>query len=111
METYFGDIRFAHSTLARKRLMTDLDSVIHDAEDLLRATAGDVSAKAAEIRARATVALERIKAASLVLREQTMEAAEVAARKASTVIRAHPYESIGVALGVGMVLGALFVRR
>jgi ElaB/YqjD/DUF883 family membrane-anchored ribosome-binding protein len=111
METYFGDMRFAHSTLARKRLMTDLDSLIHDSEDLLRATAGDVSARAAEIRARATAVLERIKAASLVLREQTMEAAEVAARKAGTVIRAHPYESIGVALGVGMVLGALFVRR
>jgi ElaB/YqjD/DUF883 family membrane-anchored ribosome-binding protein len=35
----------------------------------------------------------------------------VAAKKADTVIRAHPYESLGVAFGIGMLIGVLVGRK
>ena len=34
-----------------------------------------------------------------------------AAKKADTIIRDHPYESIGVAFGVGLLLGVLVTRK
>jgi ElaB/YqjD/DUF883 family membrane-anchored ribosome-binding protein len=32
-------------------------------------------------------------------------------RRTDRAIRAHPYESLAIALGVGMLVGALFARR
>lgn len=39
------------------------------------------------------------------------EKAVVSAKAADKVIRQHPYESIGVAFGVGLLIGVLVNRR
>lgn len=111
METHFNDIEHAHSTLARERVLADLRTLAHDAEDLLKATAGDLSEKAKEARQRVTAALERAKGTCENLQEQTLASARAAAKRADTVIRGHPYESIGVAFGVGLLIGVLVGRR
>jgi len=111
METHFEAIEKAHSAIARERVLTDLQTLTRDAEDLLKATAGDVSEKAKEARARVSAALERAKITCTHLQEQTVATAKAAARKADTVIRGHPYESIGVAFGVGVLIGVLVTRR
>lgn len=92
---------------ANERLVGDLKTVIHDAEDLLKATAGQAGEKLTEARARLTAALESAKGTCHRLEEET-----VAAAKATDVcIRDHPYESIGVAFGVGLLIGVLVGRR
>ena len=111
METHFENMEHAHSTLARQRVMADLKSLVRDSEDLLKATAGDVSEKAKEVRARISSALERAKETCEQLQEQTADSARAAAKKADMVIRTHPYESIGVALGVGLLIGVLATRK
>jgi ElaB/YqjD/DUF883 family membrane-anchored ribosome-binding protein len=111
METHFGNMEHTHSTLARARVMADLKSLVRDSEDLLRATAGDVSEKAKEARSRVTAALERAKATCEDLQEQTAATARAAARTADTTIREHPYESLGVAFGVGLLIGVLVTRK
>jgi MYXO-CTERM domain-containing protein len=61
----------------------------------------------AELRAKLNGALDKTKAFCGRVQERT-----VAAAKASDVtIRKHPYQSIGAAFGVGMLLGALVLRR
>ncbi|HNQ73696.1 MAG TPA: DUF883 family protein [Verrucomicrobiota bacterium] len=95
----------------RARVMADLKILTRDAEDLLRATVGDVSEKAKEARVRMTAALERAKITCAQLQEQTGATARAAARKADNLIREHPYESLGVAFGVGLLLGALLARK
>jgi ElaB/YqjD/DUF883 family membrane-anchored ribosome-binding protein len=45
------------------------------------------------------------------LQSQTVATAKAAAKKADVVIRDHPYESIGVAFGVGLLIGVLVARR
>jgi len=45
------------------------------------------------------------------LQNQAIAGAKAAAKKADTVIREHPYESLGVAFGVGLVIGVLVGRR
>ena len=43
--------------------------------------------------------------------EKGKEQAKEAAKKTDETIRAHPYESIGIAFGVGVLIGVLIGRR
>jgi ElaB/YqjD/DUF883 family membrane-anchored ribosome-binding protein len=111
METHFENMEPVHGNLARERVMADLKSLVRDSEDLLKATAGDVSEKAKEARSRVTAALDRARKTCNEVQEQTVARARVAAQKADTVIREHPYESLGVTFGVGLLIGVLVARR
>lgn len=111
METHFPNMDDAGSRLARERVLADLKTLADDAEALLRATADDASDKAKEARARVTAALEKAKSTYEDLQAQGVASAKAAVRKADDTIRAHPYESIGIAFGFGLLLGALLRRK
>jgi ElaB/YqjD/DUF883 family membrane-anchored ribosome-binding protein len=78
-----------------------------DARELLAATAGMAESKVVEARKRLQTALERGKEAWGDLQDRAVEQAKVA----DEVIRDHPYQSIGVAFGIGALLGILMARR
>lgn len=78
---------------------------------LLRATSDDVGDKVKEARARISDALARAKTTCADLQNQGVESVKAAAKKTDDTIRAHPYESIAVAFGVGVLLGVLFRRK
>ena len=82
-----------------------------DYEALLKATADDVSDKAKEARARVAAALDRAKATCKHLQEHTVATAKVAAKEADAVVRRHPYESIGIAFGIGLLIGVLVTHK
>jgi ElaB/YqjD/DUF883 family membrane-anchored ribosome-binding protein len=111
METHFENLGQAHSVIARERVLRDLKTLARDAEALLKTTAGDLSEKAKGARARLAGALERAKTACAELQEQTIVSAKAAAKGADTVIRDHPYESIGIAFGIGLLVGVLITRK
>ena len=111
METHFENLVQAHSVMARERVLRDLKTLARDAEALLKATAGDLSKKGKAARARLAGALEHAKATGAQLQEQTIASAKAAAKRADTVIRDHPYESIGVAFGIGVLVGVLVTRK
>jgi ElaB/YqjD/DUF883 family membrane-anchored ribosome-binding protein len=59
-----------------------------------------------ELRAKLDAAIEKAKAVCERLQEQT-----VAAAKASDqAVREHPYQAIGIAFGVGLLVGVLAAR-
>lgn len=106
METHFDPMQ-PENEVSREKIKEDLRTLMQDAEALLKATASDMSEKAREARARLGEALEKAKATY-----QRMEEKTVAAAKATDkVIREHPYESIGIAFGVGLLLGVLVSRK
>ena len=111
METHFENLVQAHSVLARERVMRDLKTLAHDAEDLLKATADDLSEKTKAARARRAGALEHAKEPGAELQDLTIASATAAAKRADTVLRDHPYESIGVAFGIGVLVGVLVTRK
>jgi ElaB/YqjD/DUF883 family membrane-anchored ribosome-binding protein len=111
METNYETLEKSHSAIARQRVMADLQNLARDAEDLLKATASDVSEKAKEARARLGVALERAKTTCEHFQEDTIATAKAAAKKADGVIREHPYQAIGIAFGVGLLIGVLATRK
>jgi len=92
---------------ANERLKGDLKAVVRDAEELVKATAGHAGEKVSEVRNRLAAALESAKETCQRLEEKTVAAAKVT----DQTIREHPYESIGVAFGLGLLVGVLVARR
>lgn len=82
-------------------------SLAEDAQDLLAATADAAEAKVIEARKRLMAALERGKE----VWGQAQDYAATKAKVADEVIRDYPYQSIGIAFGVGALLGLLWRRR
>jgi ElaB/YqjD/DUF883 family membrane-anchored ribosome-binding protein len=96
---------------ARERLLADFKAITADAEALLHATQDDMSEKARETRARLASALDKAKASYHDVKAEGFGAAEEALGKADKTIRAHPYEAIAIAFGVGILLGAILQRK
>jgi ElaB/YqjD/DUF883 family membrane-anchored ribosome-binding protein len=94
-------------TEATEQLAADTKALVRDAEELLKATAGEAGDKLKEVRHRLSKALDSVKAGSAYLQEKTVETAKAA----DQTIREHPYESIGIAFGVGILIGFLVGRR
>jgi ElaB/YqjD/DUF883 family membrane-anchored ribosome-binding protein len=63
--------------------------------------------KLAELRERLNAAIESARVAARRLEEKTVAAAKATDR----VIREHPYQTVGIAFGVGILIGVLLGRR
>ena len=81
-------------------LMDDLRAVIADAEELLRATAGEAAPKVQEARARAEETLRGAR-----------ERLQGAGRELDEKVREHPWAAVGVAAGIGLLVGVLLARK
>lgn len=111
METHFPTMENGQGHLARERVMADLKALAGDAEALLGATADDASDKAKEARARLRAAVEKAKSSYEELQSRGIGAAKDAVKTTDDSIRSHPYESIGIAFGIGLLLGVLLRRK
>jgi ElaB/YqjD/DUF883 family membrane-anchored ribosome-binding protein len=89
------------------KLVNDLRAVVRDGQEVLKAGAGDLSEKGKEARARLDEALQRARLTC----EQFESRAGDAARAAETAIRDNPLTSVGIAFGVGVLLGVLLNNR
>lgn len=99
-------------TAAQKdKLVNDVQAVINDAEALLKSTANQAGSEAAALRERMSVQLSRAKNSLLDLQHAATEKARAAGHKADDYVHDHPWQAIGMAAGVGMVIGLLIGRR
>jgi ElaB/YqjD/DUF883 family membrane-anchored ribosome-binding protein len=89
------------------KVVEDLGTLARDAEAMLHATSGQTGEKITELRGRLASTLESAKATCHRLQDKAVAGAKVADK----TIREHPYESIGVAFGVGLLIGVLVGRR
>jgi ElaB/YqjD/DUF883 family membrane-anchored ribosome-binding protein len=85
----------------------DLGTLADDARALMAATADVAGAKVSEARQRLAAALDSGKAIYGRVRDKTVEGAKAA----DEAVHEHPYQAIGIALGVGAVLGYLVARQ
>ena len=83
------------------QLVRDFKVVVQDAETLAKATAGDLGDRVRDARSRLAASIEGSKASFQKLEEK----AKAGWQAGDVVIREHPYQSIGVALGVGLLIG------
>lgn len=96
---------------SQEKLVTDIKAVISEAEDILTATADQAGEKMATLRARIQVRLrdakERLGEAEAVLVAKT----KAAAQATDEYVHESPWTAIGVAAGVGLLLGLVIARR
>ena len=93
------------------KLMSDLRTVVADAEALLRATAGQAGEKMAEVRARAEESL-RSGARQPGACGRRRRGAGARRRACRRRVRARePVGSVGIAAGVGFLIGYMIGRR
>jgi ElaB/YqjD/DUF883 family membrane-anchored ribosome-binding protein len=94
-----------------ERLIDDLHAVIRDAEGLLKATAAQTGEKVQEVRARAEESVRQAKERLAGVEEEALKRAKELAGDAEQYVRGNPWQAVGIAAGVGLVLGLLISRR
>ncbi|MFN3617634.1 MAG: YqjD family protein [Aquabacterium sp.] len=99
------------TTAQKDKLMADLKLVMADAEALLAATSDDASASVAQLRARVTETLSKAKDGLIEAQEVVVDRARAAAKATDHYVHDHPWKAVGIAAGVGLLLGMLISRR
>ena len=92
------------TTEATQKLTGDLKTVAHDAQHLVRVTAGQAGEKVSQMGTRL---MDTTKEKA----EQLRKKAVAAAKTTDQCVREHPYQTIGVALGLGVLIGVLAARK
>jgi ElaB/YqjD/DUF883 family membrane-anchored ribosome-binding protein len=99
------------SKLYKEKSMSDIKNVLADAEDLLKQAASSTGERATELREKALARLKQAKEKAADVQVVVVEKGKKAARATDDYVHEHPWASIGIAAGVGMVLGLLINRK
>ncbi|MBI4742681.1 MAG: DUF883 domain-containing protein [Betaproteobacteria bacterium] len=95
----------------KEKLVSDMKVVVADAEEILRATASLAGEKVGELRERIQERLRdakiRIADAEAALRDKT----KAAARATDDFVNDNPWKAVGIAAGIGLLLGVIIGRR
>lgn len=92
-------------------LAEELRNVVRQAEDLMRAVGDDSGEVMGALRERVRGALEGAKSRLSDLEGRAKRATQQASEATDTYVRENPWTSVGVAAGIGLVLGMLLSRR
>ena len=95
----------------KEKLVADLKVVVADTEELLRATAGQAGDKVAEIRSRLQDHLATAKDSLAEAQAAVVDKAKQVGRATDDYVHDNPWRSVGVAAGIGLVVGLLIGRR
>ena len=98
-------------SVTKEKLIDDLKVVAKDVEELLKATAGQTGDKIAAARARAEESLRTTRENLEDASDEMMARARDATRAADDYVNENPWQSVGIAAGVGFLIGYLIGRR
>jgi len=93
------------------KLLEELQAVVRDAEALLDATAAQTGERIASVRARAEETVQQAKAHLADTQDELLQGARDAAAATESYIKKNPWQTVGLAAGVGLVIGLLLRRR
>lgn len=92
-------------------LVADLKRLLADAEALLKATAGDGAEELLQVRGRLQATLSQAKDGLIEAQAAVVDKAKAAAKATDGYVHENPWKAIGVAAGVGLLLGVVIGRR
>lgn len=101
----------AVDSVSKEQLIADFRTLVADAEALLKATANQGGEELAAVRARAEESLssvkDRIDQEQVALIARTREVA----RATDAYVYDNPWTAVGIAAGLGLLIGLLSARR
>jgi ElaB/YqjD/DUF883 family membrane-anchored ribosome-binding protein len=89
-----------------EKALNDLGAAVREGEEMLDATAGEVGERGRALRAKLEGAVDKAK----VLYDRLQDKTVAAARAADQTVRDHPYQAVGIAFGIGLLIGVLAAR-
>jgi ElaB/YqjD/DUF883 family membrane-anchored ribosome-binding protein len=101
MEIFFKNMTPEEDTA--EKLLQDLRTLREDTEELFKATGGKIAEKS---KAKFYTAMERVKQTC----HDIQNKAVASARTTDQFLHQYPYSAIGVAFGVGLIVGMLATR-
>jgi ElaB/YqjD/DUF883 family membrane-anchored ribosome-binding protein len=99
------------NTASKDKLIADMKLVVADAEELLRATANQAGEKVAELRGKVQDHLASARASLADAQVAVIDRAKQVGRVTDDYVQENPWRSIGVAAGIGLLVGLLIGRR
>jgi len=96
--------------LGRAKINEDLRVLAADTQELLKLTASATGEQLDELRGRLNVRLVQLKSRAASAHDVTRENAKQAASTADEYVRENPWQSIGIGVAAGLLLGALIAR-
>ncbi len=97
--------------VTKEKLISDFKVVVADAEALLKASAGQGGEALAAVRTRVQESLAIAKEKMRDAEEELLARTKAAARVTDEYVHDHPWHAVGVAAGVGLLIGLLIGRR
>lgn len=94
-----------------EQLLQDVRNVLSSTEDLLQASGDEGGEKAKELRQRVAANLRQAKQRLIEAEHVIAGKAKAAAKATDQYVHENPWKSIGIAAGVGLLLGMLISRR
>lgn len=101
----------AEENVSNNKLVQDFRAVVADAEELLKATASQAGEKVAVAREHIQDSLHRAKVKLAEAEDIIVQRSKQAARATDDYVHENPWQAVGVAAGVGLVIGLLIGRR
>lgn len=96
-----------HIAASKDKLLGDLKAVVSDSEELLKELAGELGDRGKQARERLKATLESARETCGELQERAQAGVEAA----DTMVRENPYTAMGIAFGVGLLVGVLVARK
>jgi ElaB/YqjD/DUF883 family membrane-anchored ribosome-binding protein len=96
---------------SQEQLVNDIKSVISEAEEMLSDTADQTGDKIARLRERIKVRLSDAKVRLRDAEDVLIAKSKAAARATDDYVHESPWTAIGIAAGLGLVVGVLIGRR
>ena len=96
---------------AQEILMADFQALVSDTERLLEHTASLAGDQAEELRAQIQERLLKARATLEDTKESLQERGQAAVNATEDYVQAKPWQSVGIAAGVGFLIGLLATRR
>lgn len=97
--------------VTKEQLIADFKVVVADAEALIKATANQGGEAIASLRTRAEESLAVAKVKMADAQDALIEKSKAAAKATDDYVHENPWRAVGVAAGVGLVIGLLIGRR
>jgi ElaB/YqjD/DUF883 family membrane-anchored ribosome-binding protein len=97
--------------ITKEQLIADFSVVVADAEALLKATAKHGGDEIADVRAKAEQSIRTVKASMAAAPGALLERGREAAKATDGFVQENPWEAVGAAAGVGLVIGLLMGHR